>query len=153
MGKARFVVLLVHGMRAYSDMQDCLPRVRAFQALPMRMFNTAQHCCIQYKKLVCLPFHLYKRTLLKQSHSSSDQAAHKVIPRHPILRPHARMLHHFRFILPLLPRDADGLTALHYYDSAVQLARHASRECSEPEFTIGMRCANEIETVYVLSLR
>ncbi|KAI0094686.1 hypothetical protein BDY19DRAFT_36134 [Irpex rosettiformis] len=77
----------------------------------------------------------------------SDKVAHQVIPRHPILRPHARMLHHFRFILPLLPRDSDGLTALHYYDSTIQLARHASRECTEAEFTIGLRCANEIKTV------
>lgn len=60
------------------------------------------------------------------------------------------MLHHFRFILPLLPRDDDGLSALHYYDSAVQLTRHASRECSEAEFLIGLSAADEIKKMYVL---
>ena len=79
----------------------------------------------------------------------SDEVAHQVIRHHPSLRPHARMLHHFRFILPLLRRDSDGLTALHYYDSVIQLVRHASRECTEAEFTIGLNCANEIKTVYV----
>lgn len=78
-----------------------------------------------------------------------DDIAHLVIPHHPALRPHSRMLHHFRFILPLLPRDGDGLTALHYYDSAIQLARHASRECTEAEFTIGLASADEIKKVYV----
>ncbi|KAI0704881.1 hypothetical protein BC835DRAFT_1403831 [Cytidiella melzeri] len=87
------------------------------------------------------------RSALLRTIKDIDQVAHQVIPRHPILRPHARMLHHFRFILPLLPRDADGLTALHYYDSAIQLVRHASRECTEEEFAIGLRYANEIKTV------
>jgi len=57
------------------------------------------------------------------------------------------MLHHFRFILPLLPRDADGLSALHYYDSAIQLAKHASRECTEEEFVIGLGAAQNIKKV------
>lgn len=61
-----------------------------------------------------------------------------------MLRPHARMLHHFRFILPLLPRDDDGLTPLHYYDSAIQLVRHASREPTESEFILGMSAANGV---------
>ena len=64
------------------------------------------------------------------------------------MRPHARMLHHFRFILPLLSKDEDGLTPLHYYDSAIQLARHASRDPTEQEFIVGMRAAKEIQDVY-----
>ena len=56
------------------------------------------------------------------------------------------MLHHFRFILPLLSKDEDGLTPLHYYDSAIQLARHTSREPTEQEYIVGMRAAREIET-------
>ena len=65
------------------------------------------------------------------------------------MRPHARMLHHFRFILPLLSKDEDGLTPLHYYDSAIQLARHASREPTEQEYIVGMRAAKEIQDMYV----
>ncbi|EJF66631.1 hypothetical protein BD309DRAFT_853940 [Dichomitus squalens] len=76
-----------------------------------------------------------------------DKLAHDVIPRHPPLRPHARMLHHFRFILPLLSKDEDGLTPLHYYDSAIQLARHASREPTEQEYIVGMRAAKEIQDI------
>ena len=66
------------------------------------------------------------------------------------MRPHARMLHHFRFILPLLSKDEDGLTPLHYYDSAIQLARHASREPTEQEYIVGMRAAKEIQDMYVV---
>lgn len=81
------------------------------------------------------------------SHMLTDALVHLIIPRHPLLRPHARMLHHFRFILPLLPRGEDGLSPLHYYDSAIQLARHASREPTEREFNIGMDAAAEIKRV------
>ena len=84
---------------------------------------------------------------------SADSLAHKVIPRHPPLRPQARMLHQFRFIIPLLGKDEDGLTPLHYYDSAIQLVRHMSREPTEQEYIIGMRAAKEIETTYVLTGR
>ena len=84
---------------------------------------------------------------------SADSLAHKVIPRHPPLRPQARMLHHFRFIIPLLGKDEDGLTPLHYYDSAIQLVRHMSKEPTEQEYIIGMRAAKEIETTYVLTGR
>jgi len=54
------------------------------------------------------------------------------------------MLHHFRFILPLLPVDEDGLTPLHYYDAAIQLARYGSGELSEQEFEIGLGAAQDI---------
>jgi hypothetical protein len=54
------------------------------------------------------------------------------------------MLYHFRFILPLLPVDEDRLTPLHYYDSAIQLARNSNNELSEEEFEMGMRGAGEI---------
>lgn len=55
------------------------------------------------------------------------------------------MMHQFRFILPLLSKDEDGLTPLHYYDSAIQLARHATREPTEQEYIIGIRAARDIE--------
>ncbi|KAH9857843.1 hypothetical protein C2E23DRAFT_801771 [Lenzites betulinus] len=87
------------------------------------------------------------RTSLLDSVRAIDKLAHLVIPRHPPLRPHARMLHHFRFLLPLLSKDEDGLTPLHYYDSAVQLARHATREPTEQEYVVGIRAAREIETI------
>ncbi|KAH9486756.1 Protein PRY2 [Psilocybe cubensis] len=74
-----------------------------------------------------------------------DELAHVVIPLHPRLKPHARMLHHFRFLNPLLPKDEDGMTPLHYYDSAIQLARHSSREVTEEEFETGMEAAYQIE--------
>lgn len=54
------------------------------------------------------------------------------------------MLHHFRFILPLLPRDKDGLTPLHYYDSAIQIARNASQPLTEREFELGIEAAKNI---------
>ena len=54
------------------------------------------------------------------------------------------MIHHFRFILPLLPKDEQGLTLLHYYDSAVQLARTLAREPTEGEFALGLRAADDI---------
>ena len=54
------------------------------------------------------------------------------------------MIHHFRFIIPLLPKDDQELTALHYYDSAIQLARTSTAEPTEDEFTIGLRAADEI---------
>ncbi|EKM60984.1 uncharacterized protein PHACADRAFT_110950 [Phanerochaete carnosa HHB-10118-sp] len=87
------------------------------------------------------------RTTLLHTIREIDELAHEVIPRHPTLRPHSRMLHHFRFILPLLPRDEDDLTPLHYYDSAIQLVRHASREPSEAEFILGFAAVNELKKV------
>ena len=77
--------------------------------------------------------------------SSADKLAHLVIPRHPPLGPQARMLQHFRFIVPLLNVDDDGLTPLQYYDSAIQLARHAAREPTEHEYLVGMAAATEIK--------
>jgi len=74
-----------------------------------------------------------------------DKLAHQVIPRHPELRPHVRMLHHFRFILPLLPGDEDGLTPLHYYDSGIQLARNWGAEPTEAEYVRCMAAACEIK--------
>ncbi|KAJ8469138.1 hypothetical protein ONZ45_g16989 [Pleurotus djamor] len=63
------------------------------------------------------------------------------------MKPHARMLHHFRFILPLLPSiasDEEHISFLHYYDSAIQIARNSSKEPSEAEFEIGMHAAQAI---------
>ena len=71
--------------------------------------------------------------------------AHTVIPLHPRLKPHARMLHHFRFLNPLLPIDEDGMSPLHYYDSAIQLARISARALSEEEFETGMNAAQQIK--------
>ncbi|KII93429.1 hypothetical protein PLICRDRAFT_35634 [Plicaturopsis crispa FD-325 SS-3] len=127
----------------------------------------------------------FRRALL-DTISEIDVLAHAIIPSHPPLKPHARMLHHFRYITPLLPPmradgwpllgrdstsslggrdetldapspvpdhepvqggghdDGEGLTLLHYYDSAIQLARTAAREPTEAEFVIGIRAAREI---------
>ena len=100
------------------------------------------------------PFYHVRSVLFSEpAHTlAADKLAHAVIPRHPPLRPHARMVHHFRFILPLLGKDEDGLTPLHYYDSAIQLVRHASREPTEQEYMVGMRAAKEIQGVYVVFL-
>jgi len=62
------------------------------------------------------------------------------------------MLHHFRFILPLLPLDKDGLTPLHYYDSAIQIARNSSVLLSEQEFELGTAAAKEIMQHLILCL-
>ena len=55
------------------------------------------------------------------------------------------MLHHFRFLKPLLPIDEYGMTPLHYYDSAIQLARNSARSLSEEEFETGMNAVQQIE--------
>ncbi|KAJ3737034.1 hypothetical protein DFJ43DRAFT_394447 [Lentinula guzmanii] len=85
----------------------------------------------------------FRRALL-DTISKIDFLAHLVIPTHPPLKPHARMIHHFRFILPLLPSNEDELTPLHYYDSIVQLARISHREPTEEEFELGMDSADVI---------
>ncbi|KAF8898545.1 hypothetical protein BD779DRAFT_1431517 [Infundibulicybe gibba] len=90
----------------------------------------------------------FRRALLDKI-STIDDLAHFIIPSHPTLKPHARMLHHFRFILPLLSKDEDGLTPLHYFDSAVQLARNSARELIEHEFELGLDAARDIETRWV----
>jgi hypothetical protein len=54
------------------------------------------------------------------------------------------MLYHFRFILPLLNGEDEEYTPLHYYDSAIQLARNAAQEPTEDEFVMGMQAAEEI---------
>ncbi|CAL1695991.1 unnamed protein product [Somion occarium] len=79
------------------------------------------------------------RTELLNTIREIDELAHLVIPSHPLLRPHSRMLHHFRWLSPLLEKDEDGITPLHYYDSVIQLARHASREPTEEEFIVDVR--------------
>ncbi|KAF8649856.1 hypothetical protein AX16_005619 [Volvariella volvacea WC 439] len=75
-----------------------------------------------------------------------DEMARIVIPTHPPLKPHARMLHHFRFIKPLLSTDEFGLTPLHYYDSVIQIARMSSKELSKEEYELGRNVAEEIAT-------
>ncbi|KAH0590519.1 hypothetical protein H2248_000666 [Termitomyces sp. 'cryptogamus'] len=114
-------------------------------------------CLVSYESLPRDAFHegwgrpgtrysdvCFRRKLL-DTIPNIDELAHIVIPTHPAARPHARMLHHFRFILPLLPVDEDGLTPLHYYDSAVQLARNGGTGAlGEQEFEIGMRAADGI---------
>ena len=77
--------------------------------------------------------------------SLTDSLAHIVIPLHPKLKPHSRMLHHFRFLNPLLTKDEDGVTPLHYYDSAIQLARNSGRDLTEEEFEVGITAAYQIE--------
>ncbi|KAG6850820.1 hypothetical protein H0H93_008123 [Arthromyces matolae] len=78
-----------------------------------------------------------------------DELVHIVIPTHPMATPHARMLHRFRFIIPLLPVDEDGLTPLHYYDAAIQLARNGdSRAIGEQEFDGGLAAAETILNWY-----
>lgn len=85
------------------------------------------------------------RRVLLDTIPEIDALAHLIIPSHPKLRPHSRMLHHFRFILPLLPQDEDGISLLHYYDSAIQLARNSTREPTEMEFQIAMESADGIK--------
>ncbi|KAI9572800.1 hypothetical protein HD554DRAFT_2014209 [Boletus coccyginus] len=85
----------------------------------------------------------FRRSLL-DTIADIDARAHLVIPNFPPLKPHTRMIHHFRFILPLLPKDDKGSTALHYYDSAIQLSRTSSGEPTEDEFILGLRAADEI---------
>ncbi|KAJ7630659.1 hypothetical protein FB45DRAFT_748138 [Roridomyces roridus] len=86
----------------------------------------------------------FRRALL-DTIAQIDALAHAVIPTHPALKPHVRMLHHFRFILPLLNSEDEEFTPLHYYDSAIQLARNAAVEPTEEEFIIGIQAADEIK--------
>ena len=91
--------------------------------------------------LTSAPRFFSTKTQTTQLLPSPDALARVVIPALPPLRPHTRMLHHFRFLLPLLtnPREPsirvgpDGaveygevgeeelVTALHWYDAAVQV--------------------------------
>jgi hypothetical protein len=71
----------------------------------------------------------------------ADKLTRLVIPALPALKPHANMLHHLRFILPLLPSDSSGVSPLHRYDAAIQRARNHSREPTEKEFELGMEAA------------
>ncbi|PPQ76411.1 hypothetical protein CVT24_012628 [Panaeolus cyanescens] len=88
---------------------------------------------------------IHFRRVLLDTVTRIDELAHIVIRRHPKLKPHARMLHHFRFLTPLLPQDEYGITPLHYYDSAIQVARHSRKELTEDEFRVGMEAAYQIE--------
>jgi len=76
-----------------------------------------------------------------------DAQARLLIPSLPPLRPNERMSWHYRFVAPLMPTDEDGLSPLHYYDSAVQLARQANREPTEREFEVGIAAADEIRRI------
>lgn len=87
------------------------------------------------------------RRVLLDTIPEIDTLAHLIMPNHPNLRPHARMLHHFRFIRPLLPQDEDGISSLHYYDSAIQLARNSAKEPTEMEFQIAMQHASYIKNM------
>lgn len=78
-----------------------------------------------------------------------DAQARLLIPNLPPLRPNDRMLHHYRFIAPLMPTDDEGRSPLHYYDSAIQLARQADREPTEREFELGIAAVDEIKKMCV----
>jgi len=45
--------------------------------------------------------------------------------------------------------DDEGRSPLHYYDSAIQLARQADREPTEGEFEVGITAADEVKRMYV----
>ncbi|KAJ3933609.1 MAG: hypothetical protein NXY57DRAFT_1117506 [Lentinula lateritia] len=90
---------------------------------------------------------VYFRRALLDTIPKIDSLARLVIPTHPALKPHARMIHHFRFILPLLTSNEDELTPLHYYDSTIQLARISHREPTEEEFELGIQSAEAIMQV------
>jgi len=62
------------------------------------------------------------------------------------------MLHHFRFIAPLLPVDEDKISPLHYYDAVIQIARISERELTEEEFTTGMQAAHEMMKRYEFAI-
>ena len=81
--------------------------------------------------------------------SFPDAQARLLIPNLPAFRPNDRMLHHYRFIAPLMPTDDEGRSPLHFYDSAIQLARQADREPTEREFELGVAAADEIKRMYV----
>ncbi|KAI0036695.1 hypothetical protein K488DRAFT_40602 [Vararia minispora EC-137] len=85
----------------------------------------------------------FRRAML-DTISELDELARLVIPHQPQLRPSERMLSHFRFIAPLLPKYEDGLSPLHYYDSAIQLARYSEREPTEREYEIVLNAVKVI---------
>ncbi|KAJ8702834.1 hypothetical protein PTI98_001511 [Pleurotus ostreatus] len=119
----------------------------------------ARTCFVAYESLPKDAFHegwgrpgtkyegIRFRRVLLDTIPQIDELARAVIPSHPAMKPHARMLHHFRFILPLLPSitsEEENISFLHYYDSAIQIVRNSSREPTEAEFELGMQAAQEI---------
>ncbi|KAI0053288.1 hypothetical protein FA95DRAFT_1586048 [Auriscalpium vulgare] len=86
----------------------------------------------------------FRRSLLSTIRDI-DAVSRLLIPSQPPLRPNDRMLHHLRFVAPLIPKDEDGISPLHYYDSAIQMARHAEHEPKEREYEIGIGAADQIK--------
>ncbi|KAH8835337.1 hypothetical protein DL96DRAFT_1809216 [Flagelloscypha sp. PMI_526] len=85
------------------------------------------------------------RTYLMDTVKIIDRLAHEVLPSQQPLKPNLRMLHQFRFLLPLLPQNDDRFSALHIYDSAIEIARYSASEPSEEEFIQGFEAFNEIK--------
>ena len=65
---------------------------------------------------------------------SPDHGARQLVPSLPPLRPHKTMLQHLHALLPLIPIDGRGTTALHVYSHHVELARHSKSEPTEAEY-------------------
>ncbi|KAI0001979.1 hypothetical protein BJV77DRAFT_938483 [Russula vinacea] len=87
------------------------------------------------------------RRFLLNTIPALDAQARLLIPSLPPLRRNDRISHHYRFIAPLMPTDDEGRSPLHYYDSAIQLARQADREPTEREFEVGIAAADEIKKI------
>ena len=146
----------VHSTRVHPSVPHCL-RVAAESRIPGRLGparnqarrHSLPHGTPRYRSYYWYAY--FDSFISSCAHNSGcgfpDSLAHLVIPRHPPLRPQAPILHHFRFLLPLFSKDEEGMTPLHYYGSAIQLARHASREPTEQEYIVGMLAAKEIDKV------
>ena len=111
-------------------------------SIPTHLFSENSYCSVLVECLSFLFFSFFFFLFL-------DAQARLLIPSLPPLRLNDRISHHYRFIAPLMPTDDEGRSPLHYYDSAIQLARQADREPTEREFEVGIAAADEIKKMYV----
>jgi len=97
---------------------------------------------------------VYFRRALLDTIPTIDKAAQSLLGSdHPILRPHKTMEQHFRLLQPYVDvkftvvEPYRRMTALAFYDAAIQMARYGERELSEEEFTEAMRAATTIHSI------
>ncbi|EJD06130.1 uncharacterized protein FOMMEDRAFT_166397 [Fomitiporia mediterranea MF3/22] len=76
-----------------------------------------------------------------------DTAARTVIPSMPPLSPHVSLVHHLRHINPLLSAETRGQIYFHTFTNAVEKARYAEAEMTQPEFESAFEAGCALEGI------